>query len=192
MDLIEVNVVDAQPSQACVERVHQVIPRGAPGVGPFAQPLAAFGAQDDPVAHALERRAQQLLGQRPAVIPRAIDVGGVKIVHTLVQRGPYDLPGGHPIHSTTPLPAGSKASLRIRALPNVQAVGTPYTVLSLVGRQRATTGRYPVAFTPRRSTGAAWKAGSLVRHRADAHAIAAHRRIGMRVCRALHNLRIAP
>ena len=62
VQLIEVDVVGAQPPQAPLDGADQVVARGADVVRPGADAEGRLGGDDDLVAPALDRLAQDLLG----------------------------------------------------------------------------------------------------------------------------------
>ena len=75
--------------------------------------VKALGANDIAVAgDTLQRLTQELFGQRTAIVPSAIDIGGVDIVHAVIQRGGDDLSRQATVHSPAPLAAGAQRHLR--------------------------------------------------------------------------------
>ena len=73
VELVEVDVIGPQAAEALLDRVDQVEPRGADVVGARADAEGPLGGDEHPVAAALDRLAEDLLGQ-----PARIDVGRVE------------------------------------------------------------------------------------------------------------------
>ena len=92
MDLVEVDIVGAEPLQARLDRVHDVAARRAAVVGALADGAEGLGGE-----HEVGARAAGI-GQRPAgdLLRQAfgIDVGGVDEVDAGVERAGDDAVGG--------------------------------------------------------------------------------------------------
>ena len=71
--LVEVDVVGVEAAQAGVERVHEVLARGAAPVRAFAHGAGGLRGDDDVAAVGLEVRRQELLR-----LAAAVDVGGIE------------------------------------------------------------------------------------------------------------------
>ena len=80
MELVEVNVVGAQPAQARLDLGHDVIAAVAPVVGAVVHLPADFGRQHHLIALAGHRAAEQFLAAT-----ETIGVGGVEEVDTHVE-----------------------------------------------------------------------------------------------------------
>jgi hypothetical protein len=85
VDLIEVDPVGVQPPQGVLDRPHDPAPGAAAAVGVVAHRVEELRGEDDVVAPALERLADDLLG-----LAGAIDVRGVDEVDPGVERGVDD------------------------------------------------------------------------------------------------------
>ena len=85
VDLVEVDPVRAEPAQRVLDRAHDPAARAALPVGVVAHRAVELGGQDDVVAAALQRLADDLLG-----LPAGVDVGGVDEVDAGVERGVDD------------------------------------------------------------------------------------------------------
>ena len=82
VDLVEVDVVGAQPAQAVLALGHDPAPRVALRVGVLAHGAVHLGGQDDLVPLDLgQRLADDLLG-----LAERVDVGGVDEVDPRVER----------------------------------------------------------------------------------------------------------
>ena len=95
VDLVEVDVVDAEPGQRGVDLAHDRDP-GQPGpVGPGSHPAVHLGRDDHLVArrHLLQQPTGDLLAGAAGV-----DVGGVEDGDPRLQRGPHDRAGGVLVH----------------------------------------------------------------------------------------------
>ena len=78
--LIEVDVVSAEPAQARLARLDQMLSRKASIVGALAHRHTRLGGDENTVAATLERFTNDLLRQ-----PERIDIGCIDEVHTCVE-----------------------------------------------------------------------------------------------------------
>jgi hypothetical protein len=87
VDLVEVDVVDAEPAQRTLDRFDQPAARAAAPVGAaVAHRAVALGGEHDVVAPAAQRLADDPLG----LTVTAVDVGGVDDVDPAVERATDD------------------------------------------------------------------------------------------------------
>jgi hypothetical protein len=85
MDLIQVDVIGAQATQAGLGLADQVLARGARMVDvDVAHGQARLGGDQDPIAYVADRLADQGLA-----LAAAVHVGGVDQVHAVIQRQPH-------------------------------------------------------------------------------------------------------
>ena len=106
MDLVEVDVVGAEPSEACLDRVLGVFAAEAVIGGSHA--VVDLGGEDDVVSLALDGFPDNLF--RPAI---HVGVGGVKEVDASVDGTSNDLDGGGFLHL---LPVNHGAQTQFRHL----------------------------------------------------------------------------
>ena len=72
VQLVEVDVIGAQPLETGLDGANQVVARGAGSVGVIAQRASALGGEDDVVALAAQRLAGNFFRQ-----PERVEIGGV-------------------------------------------------------------------------------------------------------------------
>ena len=147
VDLVEVDVVDAEPAQARLARRDQVEAGETRVVRPVAHRHAGLGRQHHALPPALQRLAEDLLGQAARV-----DVGGVDQVDPGVD-APIDLPPGLLDAGGADRGEPVAAAERHRAQPEHRHPEAGRSQLPILHR-RIVTGRARLRRRERRSTAA--------------------------------------